>query len=71
MCVGRYVCTYYVHTVLMFHSLFQVSTDSFSRFVRLPPSPCELVLHCVSNPIFNLIIFVIELKLNVQYMSLK
>ena len=55
----------------MFHSLFQVSTDSFGRFVRLPVCPCEMVLQCVSNLIFHFILFVIQLNLNVQCISLR
>ena len=55
----------------MFHSLFQVSTDSFGRFVRLPLCPCEMVLQCVSKLTFHFILFVIQLNLNVQCLSLR
>jgi hypothetical protein len=55
----------------MFYSLFQVSTDTFGRFVRLPLCPCEMVLQCVSNLIFHFILLVIQLNLNVQCISLR
>jgi len=55
----------------MFYSLFQVSTDSFGRFVRLPPCPCEMVLQCVSNLIFHFILLVIQPYLNVQSISMR